>query len=96
MSRLERLVSAIEKAEDSIARTQTRLRRLRHEARMEIKTRAGTNTLSARQAQVADMVREHSNKEIAAALSITIRTVKFHVSNLLQKFEVHSRNELPF
>ena len=97
MSRLERLVSAIEKTEAALANTQARLRRLRHEARLEMRIRSEPKTiLSLRQAQVAEMVRDHSNKEIAAALSITVRTVKFHVANLLHKFEVQSRNELPF
>lgn len=97
MSRLERLIAAIEKTEAILSRTQTRLRRLRHEARLEMRIRSEPKTiLSLRQAQVAEMVRDHSNKEIAAALSITVRTVKFHVANLLHKFEVQSRNELPF
>ena len=98
MSRLERLVSAIEKTEATLFRTHARLRRLRREARLEMRIRSEPNKgiLSLRQAQVAEMVRDHSNKEIAAALSITVRTVKFHVANLLHKFEVQSRNELPF
>lgn len=35
-----------------------------------------------------------SNKQIADRLHIAERTVKFHVSNLLAKFEVKSRQEL--
>jgi DNA-binding CsgD family transcriptional regulator len=35
-----------------------------------------------------------SNKEIAARLNISERTVKFHVSNLLAKFGVERRQEL--
>ena len=34
------------------------------------------------------------NKEIAASLNLTERTVKFHVSNLLSKFHVRCRAEL--
>lgn len=35
-----------------------------------------------------------SNKELGAALNITERTVKFHLSNLFLKFEVHDRHSL--
>lgn len=35
-----------------------------------------------------------SNKEIASQLNISERTVKFHVSNLLQKFNVRRRTDL--
>jgi DNA-binding CsgD family transcriptional regulator len=35
-----------------------------------------------------------SNKEIAARLNISERTVKFHVSNLLAKFHVGRRSNL--
>src|SRR5581483_11614833 len=34
------------------------------------------------------------NKEIAAQMHIAERTVKFHISSLLQKFGVESRTEL--
>ena len=34
-----------------------------------------------------------SNKEIAQTLSITVRTVDFHISNILKKLEVTSRVE---
>ena len=35
-----------------------------------------------------------ANKEIGDRLNISERTVKFHVSNLLQKFGVHRRADL--
>src|SRR5438067_408618 len=48
--------------------------------------------LTARQAQVVGLVaRGNSNKEIAAALGITERAVKAHVSDLLAKFDVPNR-----
>lgn len=98
MSRLERLVAAIEKAEATLARTRARLRRLRHEARLEmgIRTQPHTQKLSNREIQVAEMAHDHSNKEIAASLSITVRTVKFHITRILRKFGVDSRDQLPF
>jgi ATP/maltotriose-dependent transcriptional regulator MalT len=39
------------------------------------------------------MVTGLRNRDIAERLFITVRTVKFHVSNILHKLEVHSRTE---
>jgi len=39
-------------------------------------------------------VRSLANKEIAASLNLSERTVKFHVSSLLAKFRVRGRMEL--
>ena len=52
-------------------------------------------SLSLRQDQVlAGITQNLSNKEIANKLHISERTVKFHVSALLQKFDVRSRVDL--
>ncbi|MGB9309217.1 MAG: LuxR C-terminal-related transcriptional regulator [Candidatus Acidiferrales bacterium] len=52
-------------------------------------------SLSARQREVLDAVLcNRANKEIAAKLNITVRTVKFHISSLLSKFGVETRAEL--
>lgn len=52
-------------------------------------------SLSPRQDQVlAGITQNLSNKEIAARLNISERTVKFHVSALLQKFDVRGRVDL--
>ena len=40
------------------------------------------------------VVRSLSNKEISSKLNISVRTVKFHVSALLAKFNVPNRTEL--
>jgi DNA-binding CsgD family transcriptional regulator len=40
------------------------------------------------------VVRSLANKEIAASLNLSERTVKFHVSSLLAKFRVRGRMEL--
>jgi Bacterial regulatory proteins, luxR family len=39
-------------------------------------------------------MRSQANKEIAATLNLSERTVKFHVSSLLAKFRVRGRMEL--
>ena len=51
--------------------------------------------ISRREREVLDLLLENlSNKEIAARLFISERTVKFHVSNLLSKFNVQRRADL--
>lgn len=51
-------------------------------------------TLSSREIDIMElMVKGLQNKEIAAHLGITLRTVSFHVSNILAKLEVTSRIE---
>jgi DNA-binding NarL/FixJ family response regulator len=51
--------------------------------------------LSRREQEVLDSLLENlSNKEIASKLNIAERTVKFHVSNLLNKFGVRRRADL--
>jgi DNA-binding CsgD family transcriptional regulator len=51
--------------------------------------------LSRRQQQVLNAVAQNlSNKEIADRLNVSVRTVKFHVSTLLEKFEVVGRVDL--
>lgn len=59
-----------------------------------LKTDSVTN-LSRREQEVLDLLLENlSNKEIASKLNIAERTVKFHVSNLLNKFGVRRRADL--
>jgi len=51
--------------------------------------------LSRREMQVLDCLLDNlSNKEIASKLQISERTVKFHVSNVLTKFDVGRRADL--
>ena len=53
------------------------------------------SSLTARENQIFQlMVRRFSNCEIGAALGISERTVKFHVSNVFTKLHVHSRRAL--
>jgi DNA-binding NarL/FixJ family response regulator len=56
---------------------------------------SAVSTLSRRENEILEkLFQDFSNKEIANELNISERTVKFHVSNLLQKFRVHGRREL--
>jgi DNA-binding NarL/FixJ family response regulator len=66
------------------------LKKAPHDASM--LSRAG---LSRREKQVLQGLLDNlSNKEIAGQLNVSERTVKFHVSNLLRKFNVHRRADL--
>lgn len=52
-------------------------------------------SLTAREREVLEhVVRGRGNREVAEHLNVTVRTVKYHVTNLLQKFGVSSRVEL--
>lgn len=51
--------------------------------------------LSPRELTVLDLVRQGlTNKEIGNRLYISERTAKFHMSNLLHKFQVETRRHL--
>jgi DNA-binding CsgD family transcriptional regulator len=51
--------------------------------------------LSSRQREVLTNISQNlSNKEIAAKLNVSVRTIKFHVSTLLEKFDVKGRVDL--
>lgn len=51
--------------------------------------------LTAREGEVAQLLmRRFANKEISAALGISERTVKFHVSNVLSKLQLDDRGDL--
>lgn len=56
---------------------------------------SGAAGLTPREREVLDVLLENlTNKEIANKLNISERTVKFHVSNLLSRFEVQRRQDL--
>jgi DNA-binding CsgD family transcriptional regulator len=56
---------------------------------------SNTTQLSPRQQQILhSVICNRENKEIASRLNITVRTVKFHISSLLNKFGVDNRAEL--
>ena len=53
------------------------------------------NTLTAREREVLQLVAEgHTNSEIAKLLNISLKTVKAHRSNLMQKLGLHDRGDL--
>jgi two-component system NarL family response regulator len=55
----------------------------------------GGHSLTAREGQVLQMLmRRLTNREIASALGISERTVKFHVSNILSKLQLEDRRGL--
>ena len=56
---------------------------------------APTPSLTRREKEVLGFVVEGmSNKEVGAKVFLSERTVKFHVSSLLEKYHVSSRGEL--
>ena len=79
-------------AELSLTRDQIRELGLRPPARAPV---AGSGALTGREADVARLAAQHkSNKEIAAALGISPRTVSTHLSSIFLKLEVGTRGEL--
>jgi DNA-binding CsgD family transcriptional regulator len=56
--------------------------------------RRKTNLTRREEEVLSDLMKSLSNKEIAANLNLSERTVKFHVSSLLSKFRVRGRMEL--
>jgi NarL family two-component system response regulator LiaR len=53
------------------------------------------DTLTAREREVLQLVAEgHTNSQIAKLLNISLKTVKAHRSNLMQKLGLHDRGEL--
>ncbi|MCG8440970.1 MAG: LuxR C-terminal-related transcriptional regulator [Caulobacterales bacterium] len=66
---------------------------IKREAR-ELNRVVGDGTLSRRELEVLRLVAKgYSNKEVARAVDISERTVKFHLSNIFTKFDVTTRKE---
>jgi DNA-binding CsgD family transcriptional regulator len=73
------------------SRLQSRAKELLDEGRAV----ASPSCLSPRQQEILhSVIRNQANKEIASKLNITVRTVKFHISSLLNRFGVENRAEL--
>jgi DNA-binding NarL/FixJ family response regulator len=65
-----------------------------------VKQRVYTNllpTLTEREREVLDLVKQGlGNREIGERLVIEVGTVKNHIHNILRKFKVNSRRDIPF
>jgi DNA-binding NarL/FixJ family response regulator len=60
----------------------------------DVRGHAGSDALTDRERQVLELVRQgHPNKSIARRLDITERTVKAHVTNILQRLGVSDRTQ---
>ena len=56
---------------------------------------SGADALTASERRVAVMAAENmSNREIAQALFVTVKTVEVHLSNVYRKLDIHSRRQL--
>ena len=77
----------VERANDEIAATGAHKRSI---------SLSGLEALTASERRVAQMAAEEmSNKEIAQALFVTVKTVEVHLSSVYRKLEIGSRRELP-
>jgi len=87
----EDFVVLVPAEKNMVGRFLTRAKELLEEGRAASKPAA----LSPRQSEILlSVIRNRANKEIASKLNITVRTVKFHISSLLNKFGVENRAEL--
>jgi DNA-binding CsgD family transcriptional regulator len=78
--------SLVARANDQLAATGARPRHL---------LVTGVDSLTASERRVAHLAAEEmSNKEIAQALFVTVKTVEVHLSNVYRKLEIGSRRQL--
>jgi DNA-binding NarL/FixJ family response regulator len=61
---------------------------------LRMKVDPSTNITSRQQEVLDALLQQLSNKEVGSKLNISMRTVKFHVSNILSKFGVRRRSDL--
>jgi DNA-binding NarL/FixJ family response regulator len=61
---------------------------------LRLKVDPSTNITSRQQEVLDGLLQQLSNKEVGSKLNISMRTVKFHVSNILSKFGVRRRSDL--
>ena len=81
-------LALVAQANEQLAATGARLRRV---------AQTGIETLTASERRVAQLAAEDmSNKDIAQALFVTIKTVEVHLSSAYRKLEISSRRQLAF
>ena len=57
--------------------------------------KAGSRALTARQREVLQLVAEgRSTKEVATILSVSVKTVEFHKSRIMQQLDIHTTADL--
>lgn len=92
MTRLEELLAELKAAQARVEQLKLDIKAALAELHV---TEISGQALSRRQIEVITLVRAGcSNKEIAGKLNISLRTAKFHVSDLLRRLQVKNRFEL--
>ena len=76
----------VERGNEELAATGARPRKL---------VVSGVDSLTASERRVAELAaQDHSNKEIAQALFVTVKTVEVHLSSVYRKLQITSRRQL--
>ena len=79
-------LALVAQANDELAATGARPRKVEQ---------TGLETLTASERRVAQLAAdEMSNKDIAQALFVTVKTVEFHLSSVYRKLEINARQQL--
>lgn len=95
MASLDQLVAEVQRKRQLIAALEAQIQEDRRAIDDVIASLFGRGQLSRRQQEVILLLRQRlSNKEIADNLKISVRTVKFHVSTLLEIFDKQDRSGL--
>lgn len=93
--KLDELAKRIKASRSEILRLEHQIEEDRQALGAEVERLFPKRKLTSRPREVLRLVRKGmANKEIADVLNVSIRTVKFHVSNLLLTFGVSSRYKL--
>lgn len=93
----QEILQRIQAIEEELKTLHAREEELSHEMMDALNRRNYGVRMTRRESEIMDLLRKRPmpmNKEIAADLNIAERTVKFHISALLRKFSVGSRQDL--
>jgi DNA-binding CsgD family transcriptional regulator len=97
----DRLIK-LEELEKNLVERLNDIRREKSQVRRECVNILGNvpeSLITSREREVIDLLRDDpklQNKEIAAKMNISLRMVKFHMSNIFIKYNVKGRIELAF